>query len=69
MAPCTTLTIEEIKEKVVPILKRYGVTHAGIFGSCARGEMREDSDVDTLVELPREGISLLGVEASSTGTW
>src|SRR5688572_30205585 len=52
-------SIEEIKEKVVPILKRHGATRAGIFGSYARGEMREDSDVDILVELPRDRISFL----------
>jgi hypothetical protein len=28
----------------------YGVTRMGIFGSVARGEQREDSDVDVYVE-------------------
>jgi hypothetical protein len=30
---------------------RYGVTRLGIFGSVARGEMRDDSDVDVVVEM------------------
>lgn len=42
----------------MPILRRSGVTRAGIFGSAARGEMGPDSDIDILVEI-REDISLL----------
>jgi len=49
--------IEFIKEKVVPILKRHNVKRASLFGSVVRGEAREDSDVDILVELPK-GLSL-----------
>lgn len=44
------LSIETIKAKAVPILKNYGVKQAYIFGSFARGEQTEDSDVDILVE-------------------
>jgi predicted nucleotidyltransferase len=32
------------------IMRRFEVRHLGIFGSCARGEMRPDSDIDVLVE-------------------
>lgn len=45
------MNIEEIKKKILPILKKYGVTRAGIFGSVVRGEAREDSDIDILVEI------------------
>lgn len=34
-------------------LKGFGVKSLALFGSCARGEMREDSDVDILVEFDR----------------
>ncbi len=35
-----------------PILeKNYGVVKLGIFGSVARGDMKEDSDVDIVVEI------------------
>ena len=44
--------IEEIKQKILPILKRYGVTRAGVFGSVVREETGRDSDLDILVELP-----------------
>jgi len=37
-------------EKIVSILKRYDVKRASFFGSFARGEAKEDSDIDILVE-------------------
>ena len=43
--------LDKIKKKIVPILKKYGVTKAGIFGSYARGEQNKKSDVDILIEL------------------
>jgi len=43
--------IDEIKRKIEPILKRYGVKRAGIFGSVVRGEENEESDIDVLVEI------------------
>ena len=53
-------TIEEIKEKVLPVLARYHARRAGLFGSVVHGEMTEDSDIDILVEL-NEDLSLLDV--------
>ena len=35
-------------------LRRFGVSHAAVFGSVARGEARPDSDIDVLVELDPE---------------
>jgi len=43
--------IEQIKKKIVPVLKKFNVTKAGIFGSYARGEQKKRSDVDILIEL------------------
>ena len=34
-------------------LHALGVSHASVFGSVARGEAREDSDIDVLVDLDR----------------
>ena len=42
--------IDQIKNLAVPILQRYGVKRAGLFGSWARGDMTGDSDIDILVE-------------------
>ena len=52
------LKIEEIKRKILPILKRYGAKRAGLFGSCVRREMRKGSDIDLLVDIKKD-ISLL----------
>lgn len=45
------MNLEEVKLKVVPVLQRYGVISASVFGSVARGEARPDSDVDMLVKV------------------
>ena len=46
------MNIQTIRELSIPILKKYGITRASLFGSASRGEMNEMSDVDILVELP-----------------
>lgn len=50
--------LDNIKEKALPVLKDAGVVRSSIFGSYARGEDNEGSDIDVLVELPK-GKSLL----------
>lgn len=45
--------IREIKKIILPILNRYGVKKAAVFGSAARGEMDEKSDIDILVEIKK----------------
>ncbi|OQX80600.1 MAG: hypothetical protein B6D56_04545 [Candidatus Omnitrophica bacterium 4484_70.1] len=52
------IDIEDLKRKILSILQRYGVKRVGLFGSCVRGDMREDSDIDILVEIEKD-ISLL----------
>jgi len=52
------MNLEEIKLKIIPILKKYNVKKAGIFGSYARGEQRETSDIDILVDID-DDLSLL----------
>jgi len=44
-------TMEEIKAKSIPIAQKYGVKRLGLFGSYARGEAREDSDLDFLISI------------------
>ncbi len=39
-------SISNIKNEIIPILKRNGVTKAGLFGSFARGEAKKNSDID-----------------------
>ncbi|MDR1098063.1 MAG: nucleotidyltransferase family protein [Tannerella sp.] len=38
---------------------RYGITRIGIFGSVARGEQTENSDVDVCIEAPSMGLMSL----------
>lgn len=47
------MDIQKIKQLAVPILKKHGIVRASIFGSALQGEMKETSDVDMLVELPK----------------
>lgn len=47
-----------LKKKSIPILKRYGVRRAAVFGSFARNRTRKSSDIDILVDI-RKNISLL----------
>ncbi len=54
----TQIRIEEIKQKVIPILKQAGVKKSSLFGSYVRGDQTKKSDIDILVELPK-GSSLL----------
>ena len=51
--------VEQIKQVISPILERYGVTKAALFGSALRGRLQPNSDIDLLVELDAD-ISLLG---------
>lgn len=44
-------SLKMLKERILPILKRWDVKRAAIFGSYVRAEAKEDSDIDILVEL------------------
>ena len=44
------LTIEKIRTAVAKVGKKYGIRNAYLFGSYARGEADEDSDVDILID-------------------
>jgi len=41
--------LKENKKK----LKKFGVKRIGVFGSVVRGELKEDSDIDIVVEFER----------------
>ena len=44
------LTIVKISSTIVPILKRFGVKRAELFGSYARDEQTPESDIDLLID-------------------
>jgi predicted nucleotidyltransferase len=42
--------IEREKPTIINVLRNHGVKRASFFGSVARGEAKEDSDIDLLIE-------------------
>lgn len=44
--------ISTLKQHAPILRERYGMTSMSLFGSVARGEHTEDSDVDVFVEMP-----------------
>ena len=59
---CYTVSMTDLTQKTIPVLKKYGVTKAAVFGSYARDEAKKNSDLDLLVEI-RKNISLLDFSA------
>ena len=43
-------TIDEISSRIRPVAEKYHLKAVYLFGSYARGEARDDSDVDLLVD-------------------
>ena len=53
-------TIEQIRDAVTPIAKKYQIPAVYLFGSYARGTASEESDLDFLIEMP--GVKLRGIQ-------
>ncbi len=49
-------TLEEISRRVRPVAEKYHLKAVYVFGSYARGEAREDSDVDLLIDDTDSGL-------------
>ncbi len=43
-------TIDDIKKRVIPIIIKYGINSFSLFGSYARGEATDDSDLDFVMD-------------------
>ena len=52
-------TLDEIRERVTPVARKYGLKAVYVFGSYARNEATSDSDIDILVD--RTGSSIRGM--------
>ena len=48
----TSEYIETLRQHAPILRERFGMTSMQLFGSVARGEHKEDSDVDVFVEMP-----------------
>lgn len=49
------LTIEDVKEKIIPVLRSHGISKAGLFGSLVSGGFDEKSDIDVLIDFQKKG--------------
>ena len=54
-------TLEQLKEKVAPVAQKYKLNAVWVFGSYARGEAKETSDIDILID--RTGSEIKGLFA------
>ncbi|MBK9125443.1 MAG: nucleotidyltransferase domain-containing protein [Chloroflexi bacterium] len=50
--PITLRDIRARRGDILALTEKYGVTHVRVFGSIARGESEEGSDVDFIVTFP-----------------
>ena len=49
--------LEQYQQLILPVLKRYFIKRAAIFGSFAKGDVNVNSDVDLLIE-PGNGFTI-----------
>lgn len=54
-------TIEEIIERIIPPAEKYNVKKMYLFGSYAKGEATDNSDIDILAETGLKGIKFYGL--------
>ena len=52
-------SVEELKQRIAPVAEKYGLREVYLFGSYARSEATEQSDVDILVD--RAGSKVRGM--------
>ena len=57
------ISVEQIKEKTIPILRNYPVDKAILFGSYAKGEATNKSDIDLYIDTNGElrGLDFVGL--------
>ena len=60
----SNVSIDNISRQITPILAKHQVGFVGVFGSFARGEANEASDVDLLVRFnePKSLLDVIGLE-------
>lgn len=57
----TIYSLEELKSVLTPVFERFGVRRAVLFGSYAKGQATQNSDVDLLVDSGLRGLSFFGL--------
>jgi predicted nucleotidyltransferase len=56
MIPDQNRILDILREAAPELLSKYGVTRIGIFGSVARNQSTEESDVDIVYEMQRPNL-------------
>jgi len=51
--------LQELRLRKPELEKRFGVSRVGLFGSVARGEIRDGSDIDVVVEMTEPDLFFL----------
>lgn len=54
-------TVADIKDKLLPVFKKYNIKKAVLFGSYAKGVAKANSDVDIMVESDLRGLAFYGL--------
>jgi len=55
--------MKSIIDQTIPILQKYGVTKASLFGSYAKNNFDQNSDVDILIQPPKNmGLSFISLK-------
>lgn len=49
-ADSTVYSLSQLRDMILPLLGRYDMRRASVFGSYARGEATPESDIDVLLE-------------------
>ena len=63
-----TYSLSEIKTTLHPIFDAYGIRKAVLFGSYAKGEATDQSDVDLVIDCHQRGLKFYGIiNAIETG--
>ncbi len=55
------LSLDKIKKLLIPILDKHNIKYCYLFGSYARGEARDNSDIDLLVDTDITGMSFFAL--------
>ncbi len=55
------LTVDKIKELLLPILNKHKISYCYLFGSYAKGTPRENSDIDLLIDTDLTGFDFFGL--------
>jgi len=53
------LSLDQIKNAIIPLKPKYDLKHVDIFGSYADGSATDESDLDLLVEFESASVSLI----------